>query len=148
MYHALSSIIFPKKYMYSFCSRDQHFIFEQKYLFVSLKSKIHSFLRPTDAFHLCKLISRNSRPIYLSKSFVPVNVISKLFKNVLFSIQSKYGVDFFILNLCPSDRKTVAFWRLQLYVAKLIAGLIVINIWVSCIMCSWYKNSKDVPDVP
>ena len=31
----------------------------------------------------------------------------------------------FILNLCPSDRKTVAFSCLQLYIAKLISGLTV-----------------------
>ena len=37
---------------------------------------------------------------------------------------------FFILNLCPSDRKTVAFSSLQLYIVKLIADLTVINIWV------------------
>ena len=37
---------------------------------------------------------------------------------------------FFILNLCPSDRETVAFSSLQLYIAKLIGGLTVINIWL------------------
>ena len=52
----------------------------------------------------------------------------------------------FILNLSPSDRKAVAFSCLQLYIAKLISGLTVINM---SFPASWAHgaNFKDVPDV-
>ena len=46
---------------------------------------------------------------------------------ILLTTQSKYDDDFLHLNLSPSYRKTVAFLSLQLYITKLIAGLIVIN---------------------
>ena len=41
---------------------------------------------------------------------------------------------YFLLKVnmvCTSDRKAVAFSSLQLYIAKLIAGLTIINMWVS-----------------
>ena len=52
----------------------------------------------------------------------------------------------FILNLCPSDRKTVAFSCLQLYIAKLISGLTVKHMGFPA---SWAHgtNFKDMPDV-
>ena len=89
------------------------FIFEQKNLSVSLTSKIHCF-RPTDVFHLCKLISRNSRSLYLSKTYCTYQC--KLFKNIFYFLHKVNMVTiFFILNLCPSDRKTVAFSSLLIY---------------------------------
>ena len=52
----------------------------------------------------------------------------------------------FILNLCPSDRETVAFSCLQLYIAKLISGLTVKYMGFPA---SWVHgtNFKDMPDV-
>ena len=52
----------------------------------------------------------------------------------------------FILNLCPSDRKTVAFSCLQLYIAKLISGL---TVKYMSFPASWVRgtNFTDMPDV-
>ena len=50
MYYTLSSTIFPKNACIYSDLMINIFIFEHKYLFVSLTSKIYYFLRPTDAF--------------------------------------------------------------------------------------------------
>ena len=142
MYYILSSIIVPQNACIHSVLVMSTFIFEEKSLFVSLTSKLHSFHLQTDASHLCKLIARNSRPPYL-KPMVPISVLAKLFKNILFSTQGKCGDDFLHFKSVSVRQKTVAFSSLQFYIAKLIAGLV----GFSCIMCPWYTNFKDVPDV-
>ena len=52
----------------------------------------------------------------------------------------------FILNLCPSDRKTVAFSCLQLYIAKLISGLTVKYMGFPASRVHG-ANFKDMPNV-
>ena len=62
MYYKLSSVIFPQNACIHSVLIIKILNFEQKNLFES--GKIHSLLRPTDAFHLRKLISKNSRPVH------------------------------------------------------------------------------------
>ena len=52
----------------------------------------------------------------------------------------------FILNLCPSDRKTVAFSCLQLYIPKLISGLTVKYMGFPS-SCAHVTDLKDMPNV-
>ena len=128
MYCTLSSIIFPQNANTYSVLVINILIFEQKKLFVSLTSKIHCFVRPINAFHLCNLISRNSRPVYY---LLYLTIYSaSYFKLFYFLPNVNMVTNFLILNLCSSNRKTVAYSSLQLYIAKLIAGLFIINIWI------------------
>ena len=128
MYCTLSSIIFPQNANTYSVLVINILIFEQKKLFVSLTSKIHCFVRPINAFHLCNLISRNSRPVYY---LLYLTIYSaSYFKLFYFLPNVNMVTNFLILNLCSSNRKTVACSSLQLYIAKLIAGLFIINIWI------------------
>ena len=116
--------------MHSFCSCDNALIFEQKNLFVSLASKIHSFVNLADVQYLCKFVSRNSRGLFIYlKLIVPINILDELFKNILFSTQSKYGDDFFHFKyVSVRQKKGYIFKFTIIYIPKLIAGLFVINI--------------------
>ena len=125
IYYKLSSVIFPQNACIHSVLIIKILNFEQKNLFESLTGKIHSLLRPTDAFHLCKLISKNSRPVYLSKTYL--KNYSKLF---YFLTKVNIGKIFFIWNLCPSYRKAVPFLSLQLYIVIIIIGHSVISIYI------------------
>ena len=148
MYYKLSSVIFPQNACIHSVLIIKILSFQQKNLFESLTGKIRSLLRPTDAFHLCKLISKNSRPVHsllrpadafhlcklISKNSKPVYLSKTYLKSYskLFFFQTKVNIGkiFFIWNLCPSYRKAVAFLSLQLYIVIIITGHSVISIYI------------------
>ena len=94
MYYTPPSIFIPKNACIHFAVMINTFIFEEKDPLVSLKSKINSFLRPIDAFHLCKLISRIADLFTYLNPIAPIRVPGKLFKTVLFSTKIKYDNNF------------------------------------------------------
>ena len=106
------------------------FIFEQKKTFcISRQAKYTLFsVRPMHFTCVQYFLEIVGLFIYL-KSILSISVLGKLFKNVFFHPKSINMVTiFFILNLSPSDRKTVVFSSLHLCIAKLIALLTVTNI--------------------
>ena len=128
MYYTLSSITFPQNACIHSVLVISIFIFEQKILLYLWQVKYTLFSVRADAFHLWKLVSRNSTPVYL-KPIIRLLMYSASYLKILYFLPKVNLVTiFFVLNLCPSNRKTLAFSGLQLYIAKLIAGLTVINI--------------------
>lgn len=154
IYYTLSSIYFHRIHVFMMFQWSASLFLSKK--IVKYNSEIHSFLHPADAFHPCKLISRYRPGFFYLKPIVPIKVLGKLFKDISFSTQSKYGDDLIYFKSVSVRQKNgrifkfIFMYRNKYMYLQYIAIYMVLLPRIygfSYIMCPCYSNFKEILDV-